>query len=334
MLGPEADAEGLAFQHEAAVHQHPEGIAGRVAHRKDQCLTGEGTARGPDADEAAVPPLEAGEGRVEVDLAPQRLDLPADGGDDAPEQVGAHMGLLLPCDLLGGAVLEEHLGHEAAQLVADAGGELAVRKGACAALAELDVGVLVQLTGGREMLHSLDALFQRRAALQHDGPVALTGQQQRCKKSGRAEAADHGPVGQRLGAVLHRKVGSAPDGDAGRSACIGRLLPFLLQRRRHGVDQLGLAVAGIHREFGDAQMAHPAAGDPGEVEGFFIGLLLPGGEGQANITNQDHILSYFLSCTAPHSCPAQRSYRWRAHRGGRRCSAGRWQRRSRRRRSR
>ena len=148
-----------------------------------------------------------------------------------------------------------------------------------------------------------------------------------------SDMADAVVVGQRLGAVLHRKVGLSPDGDAGRSACIGRLLPFLLQGCRHGVDQLRLAVAGVHRELGDAQVAHLAAGNPGEVEGFFIGLLLSGREGQANITNQDHILSYFLSCTAPHSCPAQRSCRWRAHRGGRRCSAGRWRRRSRRRRS-
>ena len=71
MLCPEADAEGLALQHEAAVHQHPEGVAGRVAHREHQRLTGERTVRGLDADELAVPPLEAGEGCVEVDLAPQ-----------------------------------------------------------------------------------------------------------------------------------------------------------------------------------------------------------------------------------------------------------------------
>ena len=43
MLGPEAYAERLAFQHKAAVHQHPEGIPRRVPHRKDQRLTGEAT---------------------------------------------------------------------------------------------------------------------------------------------------------------------------------------------------------------------------------------------------------------------------------------------------
>ena len=104
---------------------------------------------------------------------------------------------------------------------------------------------------------------------------------------------------------------------------------------RHGQPKLvyTVAVAGVHREPGDAQMAHLSPGDAGEAEGFFVGLRLPGGEGQANIMDQDHILSYFLSCTAPHSCPAQKFCRWPAHRGGRRCSAGRWRHRSRRRRS-
>jgi len=333
MLCPEADAEGLALQHEAAVHQHPEGVAGRVAHREHQRLTGERTVRGLDADELAVPPLEAGEGCVEVDFPAQRLDLFSDRSDDAPQQVGADMGLLLPGDFLRRAVLEEHFGHEAAELVADAGGELTVREGSGAALAELDVGVFVQLTGGGEMLHGLDALVQRRAAFQHDGPVSLTGQQQRRKEARRAEAADHRPVRQRQSAVLHREIGLAPDGDAAGSTRTGGLFPLLFQGHGHSIHQLGLAMAGVHREPGDAQMAHLSPGDTGEAEGFFVGLRLPGGEGQANIMDQDHILSYFLSCTAPHSCPAQKFCRWPAHRGGRRCSAGRWRHRSRRRRS-
>ena len=59
-------------------------------------------------------------------LAAQGLDLPADGGDNAPEQVGAHMGLLLPGDLRRGTMLQKHLGDKAAELIPDAGGQLAV----------------------------------------------------------------------------------------------------------------------------------------------------------------------------------------------------------------
>ena len=185
VLCPEAHAEGLALQHKTAVHQHPEGVPGRVAHGKHQCLTGEGSSGGKDAGQPAVLLLKTGEGRVEVHLAAQGLDLPADGGDNAPEQVGAHMGLLLPGDLRRGTMLQKHLGDKAAELIPDAGGQLAVRKGTCAALAKLDVGIGVQLTSGREVLHRLHALVQRRAALQHDGLVALPGQQQRRKQARR-----------------------------------------------------------------------------------------------------------------------------------------------------
>ena len=200
------------------------------------------------------------------------------------------MGLLLPGDLLRRAVLEEHFGHEAAELVADAGGELAVREGSGAALAELDVGVFVQLTGGGEMLHGLDALVQRRAAFQHDGPVALTGQQQRRKEARRAEAADHRPVRQRQSAVLHREIGLAPDGDAAGSTRTGGLFPLLFQGHGHGVHQLGLAVAGIHRELCHAQMLHLSARDAGGVQGFFKCLRLSGRERQTDVANQNHVI--------------------------------------------
>ena len=75
--------EGLALQHKAAVHQHPEGIPGRVAHGKHQRFTGEGPAGGKDAGQPSVLLLKTGEGRVEVHLAAQSFDLPADGGDNA-----------------------------------------------------------------------------------------------------------------------------------------------------------------------------------------------------------------------------------------------------------
>ena len=69
-------------------------------------------------------------------------------------------------------MLQKHFRDKAAQLVTDAGGQLAVREGACAALTELDVRVGVQLTGGGKVFHRLHPLVQRRAALQHDGLVS------------------------------------------------------------------------------------------------------------------------------------------------------------------
>ena len=52
------------------------------------------------------------------------------------------------------------------------------------------------------MFHRLYALVQRRAALQHNGLIALPGQQQRRKQARRAQPADPRPVGQALGVRL------------------------------------------------------------------------------------------------------------------------------------
>ena len=223
-------------------------------------------------------------------LAAQRFDLFADGGDDAPQQVGAHMGLLLPCDLRRGTVLQEHLCHKAAQLVPDAGGQFAVREGARAALAELDIRIHVQLAGGRKMLHGLHALVQRGAAFQHDGPVALPGQQQRRKQARRAKAAHHRAVAQRQGAVLHRKISLFVQGDIPAPGGKRGFLRRVFQRDGHGIHQFGLAVASIYRELCHAQMAHLSPGDAGGMQSFFKCLRLPCGERQTDVANQNHVI--------------------------------------------
>ena len=139
VFGAESHAEGLALQHKAAIHQHPKGVPGRVAHCKHQRFAGKGTAGGKNTGERAIFLFKAGQGRVEVHLAAQSFDLSADGGYDPPQQVGAHMGLLLPGDLLRRTVLQEHLGDKTAQLIADAGGQLAVRKSTGTALSSSPV---------------------------------------------------------------------------------------------------------------------------------------------------------------------------------------------------
>ena len=87
------------------------------------------------------------------------------------------MGLLLPRDLCRGTVLQKYLGDKITQFIPDAGGQFTIREGARAALAELDVGVGVQLTGGGKVLHRLHTGIQRGSAFQHDGAVALPCQQ-------------------------------------------------------------------------------------------------------------------------------------------------------------
>ena len=150
---------------------------------------------------------------------------------------------------------------------------------------KLDVGVFVQLAGGREMLHGLDTLVQRRAPLQHNGAVALPGQQQGCKQARRPQAADHRAVDKRLGSVLDGKIHLLVQSDAGRGPCISRFLTLVLERDRYRVHQFGLPVARVHREFCHPQVPHFCAGDACQMQRFFKGLRLPGGEGQADVSH-------------------------------------------------
>ena len=290
MLGAEAHTERLAFQLQAAVHQHPEGIAGRVAHREHQSFAGKGAICGKNAGDLTIFLFKAGQGRVEMHLTAQSFDLLADRGDHTAQQVGAHVGLLLPGDLLRRTVLQEHLGNKTAQLIADAGGQLAVRESTGTALAKLNVRIHIQFAGSRKMFHRLYALVQRRAALQHNGLIALPGQQQRCKQARRAKAAHHRPVRQRKRAILHRKIHLFLQrciAAAGSKRCFfGRLF----QGDSHRVHQLGLAMAGIHRELCYAQMLRLSARDAGSVQGFFKCLRLSGRERQTDVANQNHVI--------------------------------------------
>ena len=140
-----------------------------VTHRQDQPAAGDLPRRRDGGGQAAVLHPQAGERRVEMHRAAQALDLPADGGDNAPQQVGAHVGFLPPGDVRRRAVVQKRPGDKGAQRVPHPRGELAVREGPRAALAKLEVGGRVQKAGLLKPLHGGDALFQRRAALQHDG---------------------------------------------------------------------------------------------------------------------------------------------------------------------
>ncbi len=107
------------------------------------------------------------------------------------------MRLLPPGNICRRAVVEERPCHERAQRVTDAGRQLAVGKGARAALAKLDVGIRIQLTGLFKMADRADTLIKGGAALQHQRAVASAGQQQRRKQARRAKAHDDRAVCQR-----------------------------------------------------------------------------------------------------------------------------------------
>ena len=140
------------------------------------------------------------------------------------------------------------------------------------------------------MFHRLYALVQRRAALQHNGLIALPGQQQRCKQARRAKAAHHRPMCQWLDAILHRKIPLLLQRSITTAGCKSRFLGRFFQGDSHGIHQLGLAMAGIHRELCHAQMLHLSARDAGSVQGFFKCLRLSGRERQTDVANQNHVI--------------------------------------------
>ena len=204
VLRAEADGERLAFQRQTQAVQHGEGVPGAVADGQNQLLAGEAAHRCLNAGQRTVFRLQAGQDGVEPHLASQGFNFTADIADDAAQQVSTHMGLLPPGDIGGCAVVEERPGHERAERVADACGQLAVGKGPRTALTKLDVGVRVQFAGLFKMPDGPDALIQRRAAFQHERTIAIAGQQQRRKQARRAKAHDDRAVRQRD--FPHRKI--------------------------------------------------------------------------------------------------------------------------------
>ena len=86
---------------------------------------------------------QAAESVAEAHLPAQGLDLLPQVGHHLAEQVCAHMGLVLPEDVLRRSGGDEGLHHVGQAGVMGAGGELAVGEGPGTALAKLDVGLRV-----------------------------------------------------------------------------------------------------------------------------------------------------------------------------------------------
>ena len=287
MLCPEPHRKRLAHQRKLQPVQHGENISGTVSHRQNEPLTGDVPRGGGDAGERAVPGVHPGEGGVKMHLTAQTLDLLPDGGDDTPQQVGAHMGLLPPGDVLRRAVAQQRPGDKGAQRVPHASGELAVREGTRAPLAKLDVGVFVQFTGGLKPLHRLHTAGQRRSPFQHDGTVPVAGQQQRRKQSRRAKPHHHRAVGQRRFAHRKGKFRLAGETDTGRGPGQSRFLTLVLERDGGGDDQHGRAVPGIHRELCDAAVRRLVRRHTQDAQGLTLRFRLHilAGERYAQITD-------------------------------------------------
>ena len=256
--------EGLLLHGETRVVQHLKGVPGAVTQRQHDLPGGEGVKLLP------LPDGDGGEGIVlhrqplqpcaEADVRAQRQQLPPQGLQGDVELVGTHMGQCVGEDALRRAAGYQLLHDEAVAQVAGAGVQLAVGKRPGAALAELDVALCIQLTGGPETLYVPLPLLHALPALQQNGACAAFCQHQRGKQSGRPRAYYDGAHlrrgdggGER---VPLRRVG----GDA--------LVPAAAQQRgllrggdRHGVHE-GQALpcvdgAAQHRQAGQRRRRYP-----------------------------------------------------------------------------
>ena len=254
MLGAETYREGLAFQRQTLPVQNGKGVAGAVPHRQNQLLAGNVSGGGGDARQAPAAHGKPGQGGVKAYLPAQGFNLGADIADNTPQQIRTHMGLLPPRNVGGGAVCQKGFGHKTAKGVPRAGGQLAVRKRPCAALAKLDVGIRVKLAGDFKTGNGAHTLVQCGTALQNQRAVAAACQKQGGKQPGGTQPDHDRAVHQRCAARGKAVLGRSGKADAGNPGK-GSLLPFIRQGHRDGIYQHGLAAAGIDRKPG-----YPAMG--------------------------------------------------------------------------
>ena len=240
MLDAHAHGEGLAFHIDALFQQVFKAVPG-------------GMAQGQNHMAAALQPLFAGFGILhsgnsavfddkplkpgtEAHLAPQGDDLLPDAAHHVHQHIGAHMGLGVIGDALRRTVLVKLLQHPAHALVMGAGVQLAVGKGAGAALAELHVILRVQRAALTEGLHGGSPLLHSLPPLQHDGPCSGPGQHQGGEHTRRSKAHHHRPlIGLNLGNGINRGLvlGNVLPGPAEKA-------PFVRRRNRHGADIMNI----------------------------------------------------------------------------------------------
>ena len=124
-------------------------------------------------------------------LSTQPDDFLSDGFDHPAQQVGPHVRLLPVTYLLRRAVADHLFQYKIAPRVADAGGQLAVRKGSGSPFAELHVGFDIQMPLLPEALHCLHPAVHICAALQYNRTVTQTGKGQGGKHPCRTKAYYH-----------------------------------------------------------------------------------------------------------------------------------------------
>ena len=183
----------------ARLPEHGKGIPGRVPGGQNQGVGGQKILPlgGFHLHPGQSPPGDRQPGQLvaKTDVAAQGDQLLPDGSHHLSEHVGTDVGLVGILHVGGCSGLHQGVQHSRDTPVMGAGGQLAVGEGPCASLAELDVGALVQHTGGPEITYVQGAPVNVLSPLQNDTGQAVSGQEEGGKKSCRAHPHHHRGAG-------------------------------------------------------------------------------------------------------------------------------------------
>ena len=192
---------------------------------------------------------------LEADFAAERLDLRAHLLDHADEAEGADVRLGDIQDFLGRAGLDELRQHLARQVarITDLAPQLAVRKGARAAFAELHVRLRVEYALAPQPPGVPGSFAHALAALEHDRPQAHLRQHQRREDAARTKADDDRPPSP-AGMEIRRRMSDKAVGRIRRRPHVrvttmrGQHSGFVAHLAVHRVSQDHCTPAtGIHR---------------------------------------------------------------------------------------
>ena len=249
MLCTDTHRKGLGLEIHPLLFQGEEAVPGAVTDGQHRHVAGQFFPVQLQAAQTVFPQQKALGLRLKPHLTPQFLHLLAHGHHNVLQQVGADVGFGSLQRLVGRAMLLQQLQHQLAAIVPDTGGQLAVGISACATLAKLDVGPLVQLTAVKKGLDIPVTGIHGPATLQNDGAVAVFRQRQSGENAGGAKAHDYRRRGKLLFSGRGGHDGPGPQFDVGIVAFFHERRLVTGQRQLHRTDGFQVAVAQIERLF-------------------------------------------------------------------------------------
>ena len=235
VLNPRADRKGLRDQVRAASVQRGKGIPRRMPDREDHRIRWELLSIDPNAAEPPSTCDKLVRPGMKPHLAAQTENLLPYAFHHPAQQVGADMRLCLHQNIRRRAVCGQNSKNFSAERVVDACGQLAIREGARAALAKLNVVFRIEDAALPIPFHRGYPLIDRSAPLQHKRPIALSCQHQGRKESRRTQTDHHRAVKKALVPMRqNERPGSGSRGNFRQSLGKQHASRAVLQRKSDG----------------------------------------------------------------------------------------------------